>query len=68
MASAATLLSVPLLAQTPPPAATTDPGALSSSLGLYVFPAKNQAAATQSNDEASCFGWAKTRTGIDPMA
>jgi hypothetical protein len=68
-ASAASLLSVAVLADTPPAtAAATDPGALSSSLGLYVFPAKNQAAKTQSNDEASCFGWAKTRTGIDPMA
>jgi hypothetical protein len=69
-ASAAALLSVTVLADTPPPAAAaaTDPGALSSSLGLYVFPAKNQPAQTQSSDEASCFGWAKTRTGIDPLA
>jgi Glycine-zipper domain len=48
-----------------PPAAT--PG-LSSSLGVYVFPAKKQTPQTQSNDEASCFGWAKSQTGIDPMA
>jgi len=48
-------------------AATSDPGALSSSLGLYVFPAKNQSAKTQTGDEASCFSWAKGRTGIDPM-
>jgi hypothetical protein len=68
-ASAASLLSAAVLADTPPATApATDPGALSSSLGLYVFPAKNQAAKTQSGDEASCFGWAKTRTGIDPLA
>jgi hypothetical protein len=68
-AATAALLSVPVQADTPPAtAAATDPGALSSSLGLYVFPAKNQAPKTQSTDEASCFGWAKTRTGIDPMA
>jgi hypothetical protein len=41
---------------------------LSSSLGLYVFPAKNQNASQQSNDETACFGWAKSQTGIDPMA
>ncbi len=41
---------------------------LSSSLGVYVFPAKNQTAQTQSADEGSCYGWARTQTGIDPMA
>lgn len=44
------------------------PATLSSSLGVWVFPAKNQSATTQSNDEAACFGWAKGQTGIDPMA
>ena len=43
-------------------------GSLSSSLGLYAFPAKNQSAQQQANDETACFGWAKTQTGIDPMA
>jgi hypothetical protein len=41
---------------------------LSSSLGVYIFPAKKQTAQTQNSDEASCFGWAKNQTGIDPMA
>jgi hypothetical protein len=41
---------------------------LSSSLGVYVFPAKNQTAQTQSADEGSCYAWARTQTGIDPMA
>jgi len=40
---------------------------MSSSLGLFVFPAKNQTAVQQSDDEASCFGWAKSQTNIDPM-
>jgi len=40
---------------------------LSSSLGLYTFPAKNQTAQQQANDETYCFGWAKTQRGIDPM-
>ena len=60
---AALLLSASLCAQQPGAAAP-----LSSSLGVYVFPAKNQNAKQQSNDETSCFGWAKTQTGIDPMS
>lgn len=42
-------------------------GSMSQSLGLFVFPAKNQSATVQTNDEASCYGWAKSQTGIDPM-
>lgn len=75
------LVSCPLWAQqakTPAPvpapaaAAATAPApsqpALSSSLGVIVFPAKNQTPAQQTSDEGSCFSWAKTNTGIDPMA
>jgi uncharacterized protein YcfJ len=40
---------------------------ISSSLGLYVFPAKNQNAATQEADETACFKWAKEQTGYDPI-
>jgi hypothetical protein len=39
---------------------------VSSSLGVIVFPAKNQTPAVQADDETNCFGWAKTNTGIDP--
>jgi hypothetical protein len=51
-----------------PAAPAAAPNSLSSSLGLYAFPAKDQTAQQQSNDETYCFGWAKTQTGIDPMA
>jgi hypothetical protein len=56
-------------AATPAAAAPAPAGSqsMSSSLGLYVFPAKNQTADQQSGDEASCFGWAKSQTNIDPM-
>jgi len=61
-------------AQAPPPAQAAVPtpaavlsGSLSSSLGLYVFPAKKSDCAAAGNDETYCFGWAKTQTGIDPM-
>ena len=40
---------------------------ISSSLGLYVFPANNQNAATQEADEMECFKWAKQQSGYDPM-
>ncbi len=48
-----------------PPAA---PASLSSSLGVIVFPAKNQTPEQQTSDEGTCFSWAKSTTGIDPMA
>ena len=40
---------------------------ISKSLGLYVFPAKDQDKATQDADEAACFKWAKQQSGYDPM-
>lgn len=64
MASGVALLCSAGLGAQQPAAASS----LSSSLGLYVFPAKNQNATQQANDETGCFGWAKTQTGIDPMA
>lgn len=40
---------------------------IGSSLGLYVFPADGQDAATQEADEMACFKWAKQQSGYDPM-
>lgn len=40
---------------------------ISSGLGLYVFPTKNQNEATQDADETACYKWAKEQTGVDPM-
>jgi OmpA family protein len=65
------LLSTVGYAQQPAPAtappAAAPQGSLSSSLGVFVFPAKNQSSTQQSNDEAACYGWAKSQSGIDPM-
>src|SRR3954471_9282596 len=47
------------------PAAQPGP---SASLGLYVFPAKNQTPEQQSQDEQACYAWAKDQSGIDPTA
>jgi Glycine-zipper domain len=57
--------ATPPAAHAPAPAAAQ--GSLSQSLGVFVFPAKNQDSTQQSNDEAACYGWAKTQTNIDPM-
>ena len=49
------------------PAAPAAQASLSSSLGVFVFPAKNQTTTQQSDDEGACYSWAKSQTGIDPM-
>ena len=41
---------------------------LSSSLGVIVYPSKDQSAEQKSKDEGACFTWSKQETGIDPMA
>ena len=46
---------------------TMNAQSISSSLGLYVFPANNQNQATQEADETACFKWAKQQSGYDPM-
>ena len=49
--------------QTPAPAPATS---MAQRVGLFVFPEKNQTADTQLNDEAICYGAAKTASGVDP--
>jgi hypothetical protein len=46
--------------------AQDNPG-IAKSLGLYVFPTKNQSADQQATDQMDCYTWAKQQTGIDPM-
>ena len=48
------------------PASAPASSTLSQSLGVFVFPAKNQTATQQTDDEGACYGWAKSQTGIDP--
>lgn len=68
------LLGTAVYAQQPAPAApaaaapaASKPTSISSSLGIFVFPAKDQSTSQQSTDEGACFNWAKSQTGIDPM-
>jgi hypothetical protein len=41
---------------------------MSASLGVSVFPSKNQTPEQQRRDESDCFAWSRQQTGIDPMA
>ena len=41
--------------------------ALSTTLGIYVFPEKDQSAEQQSLDEVGCYEWAVKQTGSDPF-
>ena len=40
---------------------------LASTLDIYVFPSKGQAADQQSQDEAACYQWAVQNSGVDPF-
>ena len=67
IAMACLTLLAPVLAQSQtasPPASKP----LSTSLGLVVFPAKDQTTQQQAQDEGECYAWAKGQTGVDPMA
>ncbi len=46
---------------------TTPSTSLAKSVGLYVFPAKNQTADQQSKDEGECYKWAIQQSGYDPI-
>jgi len=40
---------------------------LASTLNVYVFPSKGQAADQQSQDESACYQWAVQNSGVDPF-
>jgi hypothetical protein len=40
---------------------------LNKSLGIYVFPAKNQTPEQQAKDEQACYSWAVQQSGVDPL-
>jgi outer membrane protein with glycine zipper len=45
-----------------------EPVASPASLGMFVYPAKNQPPAQQQAEETECYHWARQQTGIDPLA
>ena len=40
---------------------------VTTKLGMYVFPAKNQDADQQAKDENDCYTWAVQQSGVDPI-
>ncbi|MBC7777245.1 MAG: hypothetical protein H7246_17565, partial [Phycisphaerae bacterium] len=50
-------------AQTP----AAQPASFAKSLGIYVFPAKNQKQATIDKDDSDCYKWAVEQSGVDPL-
>ena len=50
------------------PAAGAPQKSISSYMGLHAFPAKNQTAAQQEQDEMACYNWAKQDSDFDPLA
>jgi len=51
--------------QTGQPTSVT--ASLNKSLGVYVFPAKDQKPEQQSLDEQACYSWAVQQSGVDPL-
>lgn len=58
----AAVVAIPASAQEP-----ASQKSLSSSLNVHVFPTAGQAADQQSKDEAECYQWAATNSGVDPF-
>ena len=51
--------------QTAQPSSVT--ASLNKSLGVFVFPAKDQKPEQQSLDEQACYSWAVQQSGVDPL-
>jgi len=56
-------MAMPLVAS-----AQTEGKTVAGSLDVFVFPAENQTAEQQAEDEGTCYQWATTNTGTDPNA
>jgi hypothetical protein len=52
---------------TPPAQPSSVTASLNKSLGVYVFPAKEQKPEQQSADEQACYAWAVQQSGVDPL-
>jgi hypothetical protein len=48
-------------------AQNSSPTQFAKSMGIYVFPAKNQDAAMQAKDDTDCYKWAVEQSGVDPL-
>lgn len=65
----AAALTQPALSLPPVAAQTATPNlSPASTVGLYVYPQKNQAPEQQAKDENDCYSSAKQQSGVDPTA
>ncbi len=46
---------------------STTSTSFAKSMGLYVFPAKNQTKEMQAADDTECYKWAVEQSGVDPL-
>ena len=60
------LTAGPLAAQTVAPAPAPAAKPTLAQLGLFIYPAKGQTPDKQKADEAACYTWAETNTGLVP--
>jgi len=49
------------------PQAASMTASLNKSLGMYVFPGKDQKPEQQAADEQACYSWAIQQSGVDPL-
>lgn len=59
------LASASANAQSAQPTSVT--ASLNKSLGVYVYPAKDQKPEQQAIDEQACYSWAVQQSGVDPL-
>jgi uncharacterized membrane protein len=53
--------------ETQAPQAASITASLNKSLGVYVFPGKDQKPDQQAADEQACYSWAIQQSGVDPL-
>lgn len=61
------VLAVPSLALAQMAPASSGQKSLAATMNIYAFPTKGQDASQQSIDEAACYQYAVTNTGVDPF-
>jgi hypothetical protein len=65
---AGVLAAGPVFAQVAAPKAAPPPKLTFAQIGLFIYPAKDQAADQQKKDEDACYEWAETNTGLTLVA
>jgi hypothetical protein len=65
LACCASVIANAQATQTAQPTSVT--ASLNKSLGVYIFPAKDQKPEQQSLDEQACYSWAVQQSGVDPL-